>query len=104
MSQFLIVYLGGDQPKSPEEGQKAFAEFQQWVSALGDAFIAMKPIKDTHTLNPDGSITESGNIGMSGYNIIEADSMEQALEMARTSPFLDTNGTLEVSELIDMSI
>ena len=102
MSQFLIVYLGGDQPKSPEEGQKAYAKYQQWMSEMGDAFITMKPIKDTHTLNPDGSTTESGKIGMSGYNIIEADSMEQALEMARKNPFLDTNGTLEVSELIDM--
>jgi hypothetical protein len=40
---------------------------------------------------------------MSGYTIVEADSMGAALEMAKTCPFLDIGGSLEVSELIKMS-
>ena len=39
---------------------------------------------------------------MSGYTIIEADSMETALEMAKACPFLDIGGSLEVSELAEM--
>lgn len=39
---------------------------------------------------------------MSGYTIVEADSMDAALEMAKACPFLDVNGSLEVSELMKM--
>jgi len=39
---------------------------------------------------------------MSGYTILEAASMEAALEITKACPFLEINGTLEVSELIKM--
>jgi len=39
---------------------------------------------------------------MSGYTIIEADSMEAALSIAKDCPFLEMGGSLEVSELIQM--
>jgi hypothetical protein len=40
---------------------------------------------------------------MSCYTIIESDSMESALSAAKACPFLDVGGSLEVSELIQMS-
>ena len=39
---------------------------------------------------------------MSGFTIIRAVSMEAALLIAKDCPFLDTGGSLEVSELIEM--
>jgi len=39
---------------------------------------------------------------MSGYTIVEADSIEAALEMAKACPFLEIGGSLEVSELMQM--
>jgi len=39
---------------------------------------------------------------MSGFTIIEAESMEAALLSAKACPFLDVGGSLEVSELIQM--
>ena len=39
---------------------------------------------------------------MSGYTIIEADSLEMALEIVKAFPFLEIGGSLEVSELILM--
>ena len=39
---------------------------------------------------------------MSGYSIVKADSMDTALEMARVCPFLDTGGTLEVAEMMQL--
>jgi hypothetical protein len=39
---------------------------------------------------------------MSGFTIIEADSMEAALLIAKGCPFLDIAGSLEVSELVQM--
>ena len=75
----------------------------EWLSSLGDAAVSpANPLKDTQTVSPDGSVSSGGTTAMSGYTIVEADSMESALAMAKTCPFLDINGSLEVSEKIDM--
>ena len=103
MSQYVIVYLGGDQPSSPEEGQKHFAKYKEWLSSLGDSAVSpANPLKDTSTVNPDGTVTTGGTTTMSGYTIIEADSTESALSIAKACPFLDIGGSLEVSELMQM--
>ena len=41
---------------------------------------------------------------MSGYTIIDAESIDAALEMAKVCPFLEIEGTLEVSELVQMKM
>ena len=103
MNQFIITYLGGDQPSSPEEGQKHFAKYQEWLGSLGDAAVRpMVPFKNSHTINPDGSVVEGSSVAMSGHTIIQAESIEQAVEYAKSCPFLDTNGSLEVAELVEM--
>ena len=101
MPRYVIVYIGGDQPSSPEEGRKHFAEYKEWLASLGDAAVSpMNPIRDTQTVSPDGTVTSGSLTMMSGYTIVDADSMEAALEMAGACPFLDINGSLEVSELV----
>ena len=40
---------------------------------------------------------------MSGLSIIRAASMEEAVAHAKACPFLEIGGTLEVSEMIEMS-
>lgn len=104
MSQYIITYLGGNQPSSPEEGQKHFAKYKEWLSSLGDSAVSpANPLKNTSTVNSDGSVASGSTTSMSGYTIIETDSMESALEMAKACPFLEMGGSLEVSELVQMS-
>ena len=103
MPKYFIAYLGGDQPSSSEEGKKNFARYQEWLASLGaDLVSPMNPIKNTQTVNPDGSVSESSITSMSGYTILAAASIEAALEKAKACPFLEVNGSLEVSELIEM--
>ena len=103
MAQYLIVYLGGDQPSSPEEGKQHFSKYMAWLSSLGDSAVSpANPLKNTSTVNPDGTVTTGSTTSMSGFTIIEADSMEAALLIAKACPFLDVGGSLEVSELIEM--
>jgi hypothetical protein len=99
----MITYLGGDQPSSPEEGKQHYSKYREWLSSLGDSAVSpANPLKDTSTVNPDGTVTTGGTTSMSGFTIIEADSMEEALLIAKACPFLDIGGSLEVSELIQM--
>ena len=103
MPQYFISYLGGDKPSSPEEGKKHFAKYKEWLSSLGDSAVSpANPLKDTNTVNPDGTVTSGRTTSMSGFTIVEADSMEAALLVAKACPFLEIGGSLEVSELVQM--
>jgi hypothetical protein len=103
MSQYIMTYLGGDQPSSPEEGKQHFSKYMDWLSSLGDSAVSpANPLKNTSTVNSDGTVTAGGMTSMSGFTIIEADSMEAALSIAKGCPFLDNGGSLEVSELMQM--
>ena len=103
MPQYIITYLGGNQPASPEEGKQHFAKYKAWLSSLGDAAVSpANPFKNTSTVNADGSVTAGSTTSMSGYTIIEAETIEAALAIAKACPFLDIGGSLEVSELMQM--
>ncbi len=105
MPQFVIVYFGGKPPATPEEGQQHFAKYKEWLSSLGDAAVSpANPCKNTRTVSPDGTVTVGSASAMSGYTIVAADSLDTALEMAKTCPFRDIGGSLEVSELGQMPL
>ena len=88
MAQYIITYLGGDRPSSPEEGQKHMSKYRDWLSSLGDSAISpANPLMDTSTVNSDGTVTAGGTTSMSGFTIIEADSKEAALLVAKSCPF-----------------
>lgn len=101
MAQYVFVYLGGNQPSSPEEANKHFSKYIEWLTALGDSVVTPTiPLKDTHTVSADGTIREGGSSAMSGFTIVKADSLQAALSIAQDCPFLEIGGSLEVSELM----
>lgn len=104
MPQYIFVYLGGEFPTDPEEGQKHFERYQQWLDSLGDAVVSPAiPFKDTHVVQADGTVSPGTASSMSGMSLLRMDSLEDALAAAKSCPFLEINGTLEVSEMIEMS-
>ena len=104
MPQYIFIYLGGDYPSDPDEGKKHFEKYQQWLSKLGDAVVSPAiPFKDTHTVHPNGSMDPGTTTLMSGMSILRFASMDAALEAAQCCPFLDIKGTLEVSEMVEMT-
>ena len=104
MSQYIFIYLGGEQPNNPDEGKKHFEKYQRWLADLGDAVVSPAiPFKDTHTVHKDGSAQQGTTTLMSGMSILKFESMQAALAAAKACPFLEIGGTLEVSEMIEMS-
>lgn len=104
MPQYIFIYVGGDYPDNPEDGKKHFEEYQSWLSELGTAVVSPAiPFKDTHTVHPDGRAEPGTTTLMSGMSILNFESMEAAIGAANSCPFLKINGTLEVSEMIEMS-
>ena len=105
MTQFVFVYLGGNQPSSPQEANKHYEKYMGWLTSLGDSVVIPTiPLKGTNTVRSDGTIGEGGSSSMSGFSIIKADSMEAALAIAQACPFLEIGGSLEVSEMMEMPV
>jgi hypothetical protein len=103
MKQFVLVYLGGNHPTDPVEANQHMDKYMEWLASLGESIVVpMIPLKDTTTVRSTGEVEEGGSSAMSGFTILKADSMEAVLAIARTCPFLDIGGSLEVSELMQM--
>ena len=101
MPRYVLAYHGGDKPKSPEEGAKNMAEWQAWIGGLGEAVINPgTPLSGTQTVSSEGVQPSSST--MSGFSVVEADSIDAAVEMAKSSPFLAVNGTIDVSEVMEL--
>ncbi|QFU22451.1 hypothetical protein FM038_009970 [Shewanella eurypsychrophilus] len=105
MPQYMLTYLGGEQPATPEEGKLHFAKYKIWLATLGSAMVSpANLLKSTQTVNSDGSVSVGGTTGMSGFTLIDVESMEQALVHAKACPFLEIGGSLEVSELVQVKM
>lgn len=102
MPNYLFAYHGGRQPESPEEGARQMARWKAWIGALGNAAVNPgTPLGASRFVSAAGVSDDSGQSSLSGFSIVEADSMETALEIARDCPYVDI-GTIEVAEVKQM--
>ena len=102
MPNYIFAYHGGKMPESPEEVEKLMAKWKAWMGGLGDALVNPgNPVGMSKTVSADGVTDDGGSNPLSGFSIVEADSMDGALEMAKGSPHLET-GTIEVAEVKEM--
>ena len=91
MAKYLFVYHGGKKAANEEE-------LAEGLDAWG-----RNPVGGSHTVNPDGSLTgDGGSNPASGYSLIEAADLEDAVAKARGCPILVSGGSIEVAEAIDM--
>ena len=104
MAKYLLAYHGGGMPESPEEQQRVMAAWGQWYQNLGAAVVADpgNPVGQTRTISSNRSISNGGGANpISGYTIIQADSFDKAVDLAKGCPILDGNGSIEVCETFD---
>ena len=103
MANYIIAYYGGKKPETPEEGAAQMAEWKAWVGGLGEAVVNPgTPLANSKTVSSDGVSDDEGADVFTGFSIVEAESMEAALAMARACPFLDM-GTIKVAEVREMN-
>ena len=103
MARYMITYLGMPRPATPEEGKAHMEKYMAWLAGLGETAISpANPLKNTCVVQSDGSVTEGGQTGMSGFTLVNADSLDAAKEIAGSCPFLEVGGALEVSEIVEM--
>jgi hypothetical protein len=118
MTDFLLIYKGGD----PSWRERPAAEIEAAMQAWGQWF---KQLEATGNLRNPGAPLAPGGVALrangkaiqtdmataevkeliGGYSVIAADSLEQAAELAKGSPFLrnNPNGTVLVRPILQMS-
>jgi hypothetical protein len=105
MKQYVLVYLGGNHPTNPQQARLHHMKYVEWLTSLGETLVIPTiPLKDTNTVDSDGTVREGSSSSMSGFSVIKADSMEAALAIAKACPFLEIGGSLEVSEMMQIPL
>jgi len=103
MPNFIIAYHGGRKPESPEEGASHMAKWKTWVDDLGEAAVNPgTPLGKSRIVSANGVSDDGGDNPMSGFSIVEAYSLDAAIEIAKACPFLELEGTLEVAQVMKM--
>jgi hypothetical protein len=91
------IYSGGGTPESEEEGQRVMAAWQQWLGDLGDAVVDQgAPFAGSAAVK--GGTTS----GLSGYSILTAASLDDAVAKAEDCPIFASGGGVEVYETVEM--
>ena len=104
MAKYLFVYHGGKHPETEEETKRVLDAWGQWFGSMGAAVVdGGNPVGKSSTVNPDGSVADNGGSNpASGYSLVEAGDLDDALTKARGCPILEAGGTVEVAEALDM--
>jgi hypothetical protein len=98
MAKFLVTYHGGELPTDDAAIAGAREEFGRWLQDAGTAVLdpgsALRPVTQLTGGEP-GQLTE-----IAGYTMLEADSVQAALTLLTSHPFLGRGGTLQLNEVV----
>jgi hypothetical protein len=107
MKKFVFVYYNGGDPSqtSKEDMEQIMADWGKWFEEMGSSLVdGGNPFGPGMTVNAAG-VSEVKDMPASGYTIINAENMEDAVEKAKNHPMhKHTNGaaTIQVYETFPM--
>ena len=102
MPNFVLMFHGGANPEDPS--QETMDRWMAWFGELGDAVVDMgAPFGPSATIASDGSPSEgSGTDPATGYTVIAAADMHDAVVMAKGCPGLSGGGSVKLYEAMQM--
>jgi hypothetical protein len=104
MTKFLLNYHGGSMPETPAEGEKVMKAWGYWMGGLGKALVAGgNPTGPAKTIAAGGKVSDGGGANPStGYSILEAKNLDEAVRLSKDCPIFKSGGSIEVAELMPM--
>ncbi|MGI9406357.1 MAG: YciI family protein [Hyphomicrobiaceae bacterium] len=102
MPKFVYVYHGGGKPDADTDMAKVMAAWNSWLDGV-NAVDRGAPVGMSSTVHPGGSVSDDGGANpTSGYSIVEASNKDDAVARAKGCPILDSGGSVEVCEIMQM--
>ena len=93
---------------SPHEMQEEIEMHRKWIEDLGAHYVSGEPLEqDAKAVRgkngsiTDGPFAEAKEV-ISGFYLINAESLEQAAELAKGCPVLELGGSVEVRMIMKM--
>lgn len=104
MQKFMFAYHGGGAPETPEEGERVMKAWMDWMGSMGDALVdGGNPVGKSSTLTKDGLTDGGGANPLSGYTIVQAESLEAAAGMAKGCPIFEAaDASIEIAPVMEM--
>ncbi len=103
MPNFMIAYHGGNPPSSKEEGRAHMNKWRAWVESLGENIVNPgTPLLDIKIVTASDVQGENDPNRMKGFAVVKAENIEAAVKIAQADPFLEIDGTIRVSEMMEM--
>ena len=98
MAKYMFAYSGGDGlPADAAERDAVMAKWGQWFGQIGSAVVdGGGPAGTAKTVRKGGSVADGGSLGLTGYSIVAADSLDAAVELANGCPALEGGGAVDV--------
>ncbi len=104
MTNFVLVYTGGGMPDSEEEQAAVMAAWGAWYGSMGEAIVdGGNPFSASKSVTADG--VSDGPVSAppaTGYTVISADSLDEAVEKVKNHPHLNYGGQVSVYETFRM--
>ncbi len=103
MKKFVLFYYGHPKFSSPEDGQAHQKRWKEWATALGDAIVEMGvPVGATKTVTQSGAKDNKADAPLTGYTVVQAKTMDDAVAMTKKCPFVEDGGRMDVAEAMSM--
>ncbi len=102
MANFVLLYNGGSSvPGTPAQQKAILDDWMTWYTRLGSGIVdwgnPFTPVAKSISADGKVSAVPSGSMA-SGYTVIKADSLEEAVSLAKGCPVLKTGGMVSVYE------
>lgn len=104
MSDFVLLYQGGSMPESEEAQKQVMDAWTAWFTGLGSA------VKDpgnpfsgaSKSIGADGAVSDGGGGTASGYSILTANSLDDAVALAKDCPVLQGGAGITIYETFEV--
>ena len=100
-NNYLLLYSGGSMPETETEQKAVMADWQKWFDQLGSAVVdGGNPFTpQAKTISKEGKVSEgTGGPMPSGYSILKANSLDEAVRLAKGCPVLKGGAAIMVFE------
>ncbi len=102
MGKYVLVYKGGGMAPTEEEQKAAMAAWGAWFGELGDSVVDPgAPFGSSAAASGNGS-NGAASSGLTGYSVVTASSLDDAVGKAGGCPIFATGGSVDVYETLDM--
>jgi hypothetical protein len=103
MGNYLFAYRGGQMAESDEEREAVMAKWGAWFGELGDSVVdGGNPFAGSASVKGGGATGDGAESGLTGYSVIAAGDLGAATELAKGCPVLETGGSVDVYETIQV--